>query len=350
MIGGPAGFGGLYDDNGDWVEAAYARPGDQQNKDLFILQPSYHWDTGAASLAMIYLSDQTRGGKDVLIPETTNANSLPEADVYGQADMASLKEFYLNPAFAQSFGDFSVHFEGMFASGKDHAQTGTANKSGGSGLYLDLDYNYGPGNAMLAGWWIEGTKEGADVKAKNMVGSGGTNDIIGGGFQPFIVAYGETRAGRRDSAIGQANTFSAANPLDEGHGNNHWAMALAGSHAFTDAVTLNYAAGYLALNKAASLDVQQARFGKDSTGTDIVPDLSVITAAKKDIGWEVDLGFDIQILDNLKLNTSFGYLVAGKALDYYTATSTDGDIANTTLEKVRAKDAYTWYNTLTFSF
>jgi hypothetical protein len=273
--------------------------GDSQNTDLYILQPSFHWDTGAASLAMLYLNNQSRDSDDGADAEIADA------------DLAALKAFFLNPAFAQSFGNINVHAEGMFGWGKDHAVTFPGEqKSSGSGFYLDFDYNYGPGNVMLAGWWLEGTKEGSE-KAKNLVGSGAT-DLIGGGFQPFIVAYGDIRSGSRVSAVGQANAYSAANPLDEGYGNNHWAVALAGSHGFTDDVALNYTLGYMALNKVAE--------GK-----------------KKDIGWEADLGFDVQLLDNLKLNTAFGYLAAGKALD---------DVDN----NIKAKDGYTWYNTLTFSF
>jgi len=274
----------------------YLPNGDTESHDLYMLQPSFHWDTGAASLAVIYEEDQTR------------------QDLLGGVQSASLKNFFINPAFAQSFGDFTVHFEGMYATGKDYAALpGTENKAGGSGVYLDFDYNYGPGNVMLAGWWLEGSK--ADGKDKSMVSSG-EGSVIGADFVPFLVAYGEIRAGDRGNAIALANSRSALNKgFDGDSGNNHWALALAGSHAFTDAVTMNYVVGHMALNR-------------------------VEAGAKKDIGWEADLGFDIKLLDNLSLNTAFGYLSAGKALD----DRTDPD------NIIKGKDGYTWYNTLTFSF
>ena len=276
--------------------------GDEESSDLFILQPSFHWDTGAASLAMIYLHDQ--------------ANQVLDLDIYAP----STRAFLLNPAFAQSFGDLTTHFEAMLGWGKIKAlkvgDPTAEDKASGYSFYLDLDYNYGPGNVMLAGWWASGTGKD-DTKIKSLVSP--TMSHLGQGgdaFVPFLVAYGDGALYGRQAlnAVAMANAFSGPENIVDallGSDSNHWALALNGGHAFTDDLTLKYTLGYLSLNK-------------------------VREGAKKDIGWEADLGLQVNLLDNLGFRTTAGYLFAGKALD--------------AAEDMKAKDAYSWYNTLIFRF
>ena len=290
----------------DGVSLGTVTLGDEESADLFILQPSFHWDTGAASLAMLYYHDQING----MAPYT---KSLDPADPFNTQNQASYRAFLFNPAFAQSFGDFGAHFEGMFGRGKDKE---SGDKSNGYGFYLDVDYNYGPGSVLLAGWWTAGTGKD-DTKDKallhNVLGAG-----MGSAFQPLLLAYGSTGYGREvlpdgNSAVAAANANSSAK--NSGLTNNHWALALGGAHAFTDDLTLKYTVGYLGLNK-------------------------VDEGAKKEVGWEADLGLQVNLLDNLEFRTTFGYLAAGKALD----DRSDPD------NIVKAKDAYSWYNTLVFNF
>jgi len=176
----------------------------------------------------------------------------------------------------------------------------------------------------LAGWWASGTKDGDED----------ANDLVDfGAFAPFVVAYGnaynngwnlgyydgtptskgDATKNKQTNAVAMANELSGVNGGGESGMANHMALALMGAHAFTDDVTLQYGLGYLALN--------QAKEGR-----------------KKDIGYEADLGAKVQLMDNLSFTTSFGYLVAGKALEVE---------VNGSKEKA---DAYSWYNTLTFNF
>jgi hypothetical protein len=214
-----------------------------------------------------------------------------------------MKAFFLNPAVAHSFGDFSLHFEGMWGTAKDDAIDGDAGKNRGLGLYLDGDYNDGPGNVTLAAWWTSGSKVDGGDKGNNLVDTGI--------FTPPIVAYGGGDfMGDRGTAIEAANDISAANPADEA--NNHWGLALMGSHSFTEDLALKYALGHLRLNK-------------------------VEPGFKKTIGTEADLGLAINLLDNLEFRSTFGYLWVGDAFK-------DLGTGN------KPKDMYSWYNTLYFSF
>jgi hypothetical protein len=293
-------------DNGFQLVAQFLRLADvaktnseRGSDDLFILEPSYHWEDGGASLGLRYERDHAGA----------------HAHNPGGEDGPALKVFALNPALAQSFGDFSLHFEGLFAWGRVPVAGQDDMKASGYGLYLDGDYNYGPGNVTLAAWWASGTGSGDD-QANNLVDMG-----LGNGFIPFVVAGGGNWSGT--NAIALANERSAAIQdgarMDGGTSGNHWALALAGAHAFNDDLTLKYTVGYMALNKAAS-------------------------GAKKDIGWEADLGLAVNLLDNLEFRSTFGYLFAGDALRTYDDPLDHASASHS------PQDAFSWYNTLYFRF
>jgi hypothetical protein len=284
--------------------------GRDEATDLFAVEPAFLWDGGGASLGLHYLRVHTSKTAPSTGASTTAANS------------PAMKMFRINPAISHSFGDFSVHFEGLAGWGSQEQQNGNSRDSEGYAFYMDVDYNYGPGNVNLAGWWAAGpdTNGGGD-KDKGMVD-------MGEAFAPLVVAYnGNTSTWGRDdwangrgndtTAIGVANFISG--PIVGGASQgNHWAIDLNGAHAFTDDLTLTYALAYLALNKT--------RDGAEGKG----------------IGFEADLGLSIQLLDNLNFGTTFGYLFAGDALKEnrpgYAGYGKD------------AEDAYTWLNTLTFAF
>jgi hypothetical protein len=137
---------------------------------------------------------------------------------------------------------------------------------------------------------------------------------------------------------------------------NHWAIMLGGKHAFTDDITLHYAVGYLALNKPNYRIINTAT----STNEDVNDGLAAWTLGykeqDKDLGFEVDLGFSFQLLDNLQLTSSFGYMFNGDAYKQFkgyqlNSSGADDDTA-ATLTGVweDADDSYVWQNTLTFSF
>ena len=302
------------------------------NTDLYILEPAYLWDGGGATLALIYQNDHASGGPTYAKNKTAWDNKGA-----GPADVPAAKSYFINPAVSHSFGDYTVNFEGKagWGSQDESWEKDTESiKETGYAFYLDFDYNYGPGNVTLAGWWASGSTD-EDMSASGNPKFKGLVDM--GSFAPFLVAYGGLanngwdRASTVRNAAGDdpVTAISVANEINSfsGNGNaNHWVLALTGAHAFTDDVTLKYGLGYLSLNKVD-------KFKFDSSGN------PTTAKAKKDIGYEADLGVDVQLLDSLKFTSGFGYLVAGKALETVDASG-----------KKSKEDAYNWYNTLTFSF
>lgn len=285
-----------------------------ETSDFFVIEPAYFWDGGAASFGIQYLRDHVQ-------------QDTPELPAY--------KEYAINPAFMQSFGDFSIHFEGKAGWGKapNVEDPSKEDKSSGYAVYLDGDYNYGPGNIALAAWWAAGpdTNNTDSSKAKGTVG-------MGQAFAPLIVAYGANGNGwwygpwdkelnpksGPVTAIQMANLASGPISAPEQLDANHWAIDLNGAHAFTDDLTFTYSIAYLNLNKV--------REGK-----------------KKNIGYEADLGLQIQLLDNLHLGTTLGYLKVGDALKQEVVL-VDSTGAVVGIGEMKPKDAYSWFTTLTFSF
>ena len=293
-------------ETGRYIAADGTRGYHDETKDLFVIEPAYFWDGGGASFGIHYLRDHVQG-----------ATAKP-----------AYKEYAINPAFFQSFGDIAVHFEAKAGFGKaaNNEDWNAEEKSSGYAAYLDADYNYGPGDVALAGWYAAGpkAKKEGDNKAQGTVG-------MGDNFAPLIVAYGangnfwwyNALKGNpmlpdvSPNAVALANVNAATDQMDadQQYTANHWAAALMGAHAFTDDLTFTYAVAYLNL-------------------------LKVDPGYKKNIGYEADLGLQIQLLDNLHLGTTIGYLIAGDAL------KEGGSEGN----GKKPDDAYSWFTTLTFSF
>ena len=276
-----------------------------ETTDLYVIEPAFFFDNGGASFGIHYLRDHSG----------TYKTAAPDKPAY--------TEYSLNPAVVYNMGDLSIHFEAKAGFGKSQVDFGAEeNKNSGYAGYLDFDYNYGPGNAALAMWYASGPGDENGDKAKGTVGFEK--------FTPLLVAYGANEApidwyGPPVPSIGKNNyaplnvvqiaNFNSA-PLTPGAQGaqadaNHWAAALLGAHAFSDDLTMTYALGYLNLVK-------------------------VKPGAKKQIGTELDLGLQIQLLDNLSLGSTVGYLMAGDALKDASGEKPD--------------PAYTWYSTLIFSF
>ncbi|MDR1044544.1 MAG: hypothetical protein LBP33_05425, partial [Candidatus Adiutrix sp.] len=403
--------------------------------DRFMVEAAYQWDGGGLSLGLRYDRDAT---------DFSTARGLavafgnPNAPGPGTADSG----FFVNPAIRHSWENgFSVNFEALLGWGSaDRARPVGANwediKAEGYAAYLDFDYNYGPGNVNLAGWYSSGTDLDNEIftpgaKSKSLIG-------MGGNFIPLLVAYndGALGQGRNGLDFGNDNAVSVANNafwnfilgswtgsglgIDVGSGAaytnyvtsngggflnlsggstsiamwastngtaptvdkllrtnpngvgfqrvfsfnndteaNHWAIAVSGNHALTDDIALHYAVAYLSLNQPSYRVASSALWnGQNAAAANRYSFTNYgYTEQDQDLGWEVDLGFSFQLLDNLQLTTAFGYMFNGdafKTLRGYTlsATETTAGSGQFQVNSVweEPDDTYTWLNTLTFSF
>ena len=388
-----------------------------QDWDRYQVEGTYAWDGGGVSLNVFYDRNATSG------IDGTNALGWSAGNDWYNGALNKIEQWGLNPSIMHAWDNgFSIHFEGMAMWGSaEYAYTNangrnrTKDMDGeGYGAYLDFDYNYGPGNATLAGWWVSGSDlnemNEKDPKSKSIA------DLAAGNFYPLLVAYngdnlngGGNRyygnAGRHLSGIGFANnayenyvsdghagrlvgettatttaTYAALNntDIDLNAGGtfeaqflnggrtqkvsfnndtdaNHWAVALTGNHAFTDDISVHYGLAYLALNKA---NYRVAKAGSYD-GTNWTT--NGYTTQDKDLGFEIDLGVTIQLLDNLKFSSAFGYMFNGdayKQLKGYNVVKGAGNTSVTAIEandSVKAKwqdadDSYVWFNSLTFAF
>ncbi len=376
-----------------------------QDYDRFHVEAAYKWDGGGVSLGAMYDRDATGNPSRSELAAGENAWNKTDA-------------WFLNPAVMHTWGDFSVHFEGLVGWGTDEniwgRGTTSLDRTGdrdseGYAAYLDFDYSYGPGNVTLGGWYTSGTDLDEaykrNGKSKSLVG-------MGGNFFPLIVAYNDAASGfgrvrSNDGLESNGNAISLANnayenfvhpgfehryaylntganigvadatnhmsgrPVAGGPASNpillggktriesfnneteanHWAVALSGNHAFTDNVSMHYAMAYLGMVKPS----YRVASGWDGLAADGLSAQSITyTEQDKDLGFEFDLGFSFQLLDNLAFTTAFGYMVTGdafKTLKGYNEVASS--VAGTTAGQAvweDGKDTYTWYNTLTFSF
>ena len=400
--------------------------------DRYQVEGTYVFDGGAASLGVMYDRDANSGryhGTGLYYD-----NGKTGADWRnGFNDRTSA--VFVNPAFMYSWGEYSVHFEGMAGWGSTDMtgplavasfdpNTGSGvwnfpNKKIGSqdaegyGAYLDFDYNYGPGNVTLAGWWVSGSDLN-DKESNSLV------DIVGGNFYPLLVAYGGTGNGnfrsgdsssRSGNAIGIANDANnfighvfgsvgnnpvflnepgvtmgswipagantpaafndawglagsdnafnhgkkfAGSSLNENTDANHWAVSLSGNHAITDDINVHYAVAYLSLNNPNYRVVDSASYGANPADAAFK-----FKEQDKELGYEANIGVQLQLLDRLSFTTSFGYMMTGdayKELRGYNLSRNGGaGNAPTDGDSVKAKwrdaeDVYVWYNTLQFDF
>lgn len=226
--------------------------GSDQDYDRFSVEPYYAWDNGGLALAVQY--DRDMAAKN-------SKGGFYDTNYY----------FSLNPAFMHQWNvgegkSLSVHLEGKYSKGRRQTEPG-ASKYGidGAGIYADLNYNYGPGDLTLGGWWFDG---GLDDK-HNLVHPGE-------GFYPFLIFYG----------LAQARGAKGLEGFMEG---NHWGGALLGSHSLTSEVKAFYGVGHFTKNKT-------------------------LEGVSKNMGTEIDLGLNIQLLDNMRFSTKAAYFMPG---DYY---------------------------------
>jgi hypothetical protein len=228
---------------------------------------------------------------------------------------------YINPALVLSWGEigaggkFSIHFEGEAAWGETEVDDFTLDRRG-LGVYLDGLYEYADGgNIALAGFFVDGNSE-TEVTDHTLVSMGD--------FAPFLVAFNGTTLG---------NSINSTSIDLDLPGTGYWGIGILGNHALTPEISLNYGIGYLQI-----VNTRTADFG-DYAGKDRY------VAFKKDLGWEIDLGFNFQLLDNLYFQTQFGYMFTGRAFDIDDGRELNGDP-----RWLDADDAFAWANVIGFTF
>ncbi len=414
-----------------------------RDSDLYQLEAAYHWDGGGVSLLGSYNRNAMHPG---LFPYQYYG--------WGPATQRLIRteQWSVNPAFRQSWGNFSLNFEGLATWGqaryiqRRNSETGKhyINVDGeGYGAYLDLGYNYGPGNVTLAGWGVAGT----DLNENPALWGSKSNslaNLVGGGFYPLLVAYNglnsnpagsryQGQKGANLSAVSLANNaylnyvygghvgaiqdrtdyrqnyqrdtvgYMSLNGIELSPGSvvnvwgndlmiiqggpfidqvlalpmsmgtrefsnqnrtnsfnndtdaNHWALALTGNHAFSEDISLHYGLAYLALFEPNYKVATGATFGNNGRYNDLNYDTQ-----EKDLGYEIDLGLTVKLLDHLEFTTAFGYMFNGdayKSLKGYKVTNRNADSGGTVrpgdnIQAVwqDADDSYVWFNSLTFAF
>jgi hypothetical protein len=297
--------------------------------DHFGIEPHYKWADGGVSLALIYERDKT------------------------SPVVSSDYAFFINPALVQNWGPFSIHFEAKIGWGRtrisknyirDHANVTpgreadfdaflddlrTSERRTGLGIYLDGSYNYGAGDVTLAGWFVDGTawhrRDGGAPEQERT-----DHDLVNlGDFAPFLVAFNATTWG--SSGRGSRSKTLISKYGDEGgqnEGTNQWGIAILGNHSFTDDIKFNYGIGYFR--------AVEAPYWQDDDGD--------YHSFSKDLGWEIDAGITIQLLDNLTFESQFGYMFNGGYYDQPIVNSA----GKTALRS--AKNTYAWANVLAFTF
>ena len=321
--------------------------------DQIMIEPSYKWDGGGAAFA--FWMERNFAGKEDLNPNDNNSAGRQAA-------------WYINPAISHSFGEWSVHAEMMFGWGHNYNRLSDPNnlnshlqkaKASGYAFYADVDYNYCAGNVNLGGWYASGTSWDEFDKTDDAGRWIGKNkDFVGmGDFAPLLVMfYNQTLGNGRWAADAGVVAGTGTNALDANvvgnfdkrgggatngnAGSNQWGLVLGGQHAATDYLTLDWAVGY------SEQIYSTTRWQKKVVGTDLTAADTRWAYADTDLGWEIDFGVTIDLLDNLQFSSMFGYMFAGGAFDQMVGW--DRTTGNPVIHD--ADDSYVFVNTLKFSF
>jgi hypothetical protein len=291
------------------VDTAFRRDKDV-DYDRYGVEPFYKWEGGGAALNLEYARDMR--------------NATTEKDY----------AFFVNPAIFQTWGDFTIRFEGKIGWGETTTINPATNvrtkvDREGLGLYTQLTYKYGAGDVNLMGWFADGSS--LEERNDNDRHRKSHDLVTMGDFSPFLVAYYENSLSNRVSRyVDPSLSGYARSRYEELYGNqnhrgrlglngfNHWGLGLLGNHNFTDKIRFNWGIGYFRL-------VEEMYRGQS-----------------KDLGVEVDVGVRIQVIKGVTFESQFGYMFNGDAW-----RNGDGTVDYRYRD---AKDTYAWLNALQFSF
>ncbi|MDR1083448.1 MAG: hypothetical protein LBP22_00985 [Deltaproteobacteria bacterium] len=312
-------------DNGFGINVYYAKYATQDpdnatanldadvDYDRFGVEPTYKWESGAASINIEYDRDMRDRGAGPTVKDYA---------------------FFVNPAIMQSWGDFSIRFEGKIGWGKREITTGAGKRTSdlaGLGAYLQATYkystaNHGSGDINIMGWYADGSSR--DEMANPFTQK--QHDLVTmGDFAPFLVAYYNTNLPNRvrggatngiDNGIIGRTTGRMNDNRNLKGSSNHWGIGLLGNHNFTDTIRFNWGIGHFRL-------VEQ-----------------VFPGQSKEIGTEIDVGIRIGLMKSVTFESQFGYMFNGKAYERNDGTA---DNPRWTAD---AKDTYAWLNALQFAF
>ncbi|MDR1085779.1 MAG: hypothetical protein LBP22_13240 [Deltaproteobacteria bacterium] len=296
--------------------------------DRFGIEPYFLWETGGAGVEVSYIRDKT--------PQ--KAYTTPPPDPAYTYPVDKNWTIAINPSFFQSWGNFAIHFEGKLAWGEtvyrrraDGAPELSDNKvkNQGLGFYLDGVYNYGPGQITVGGWYFDGNspQEGGGPRPGREKG----HDLVwAGNFAPFLVAYGASIGLGAGGAVNVLGDGKRTSPSKYTVG-NHWAIGILGDHDVTKDIRLHYGLGFF-----RAVNPWGRHLARIVNGRRILADNS------KDLGYEIDLGVAVKLLNNLTWESHLGYFVNGDAYNTF-----DDNVPGS---GQKAKDTYAWANALIFTF
>jgi hypothetical protein len=271
--------------------------GYDEDADTYAVGGTYKWATGSANLTGLYVRNRDYDFEN------------PGAETFRD----DLDRYVVVPAFIQSFGPFTMHFEFDYMWGTiryDNTSVLDDQDIVGWGAYIDGWYNYGPGEVGGLFQYEQGTNwdRGADETIEGMMGYGGDH-------VPFVAAQG---------VIANHDLTDGLMGDGDGADRNYWALGVQANHNLSEVLMLHAALGYFSL-----VDVPDNYV--DANGA-VAPD-----EVDKDLGFELDLGLNWKIMEGLDFTSMVGYFWGGNAFEYGGLVD---DVGN----------AYAWRNMLWLSF
>jgi len=255
-----------------------------------------------------------------------------------------------------AYSNVSLGTEARYdARGETNELTMVGIANNGFANFVEAGYNK---NTFLAGQGLT-----AALQEFAFLTAGGTRNAIGSAtdevwsFDPDTGNAIQEVVGMGQSLFqaGANNDRTRTLSFNEGKASNHWAIAIAGNHAFTDDISMNYGLGYLALVNPNYRVATGARVDQAGNAAGDQVFNYKYKEQDKDLGFEIDLGVTFQLLDNLTFHSTFGYMINGDAYKSLKGYKLIADGTNDGKGQIKAvwedpKNTYIWANTLQFDF